>query len=277
MKHLMTILCLVVALFQTSDAQQKPFELGLFGGLALYSGDLSPASFGIYLHGAEPAYGLLARANLRSWLALRLAYSAGSIAAEDAQEQRGLAFRSRLEEITLVVEIQPWRFALGDRALIPYLCAGIGYFQFNPEARDGNEWIALQPLGTEGQLLPDGQGPYSLREVNFPLGIGLKFILSDRLALGLELGGRKLLTDYLDDVGNALVDYRVLFEQNGPVSARMSNPKATGPEDPALEPYRRGGAFNDWYYLAGLSIAYRLGGRSSQPAYSGKPTGCYRF
>ncbi len=277
MKHLIIVFFLLTGGWQTLFSQVVTFEPGIFGGVALYSGDLSPQSFGIYPTDAQPAFGLLVRLNLQPWLTARMAYGKGNLYSRDAQAQRGLEFRSRLEEFTLVAEVQPWRFEIGNQQLVPYLCAGIGYFRFNPEARYQGDWIALQPLGTEGQLLPDGPGPYSLQEINIPLGIGVKWILSDKIVVALELGGRKLLTDFLDDISDTLVDYRELYEFNGPVTAQMSRPSVSGPDDPELIPYRRGGSFNDWYYLSGLSIAYRFQGRPSRPGQGGKSTDCYRF
>ena len=36
----------------------------------------------------------------------------------------------------------------------PYVTGGAAVFTFNPKAEYNGEWVALQPLGTEGQGLP---------------------------------------------------------------------------------------------------------------------------
>ncbi len=85
---------------------------------------------------------------------------------------------------------------------------GIGIFTFNPEARfGGDEWIDLQPLGTEGQWLADPENrypePYELTQFNIPFGGGLRFRLSRRWDMEVEIGWRKTFTDYLDDVADS--------------------------------------------------------------------------
>ena len=89
-------------------------------------------------------------------------------------------------------------------------------FNFNPQARkfdtntpfdnDGNltnnEWLDLQPLGTEGQYssqYPE-KDPYQLIQFAIPVGIGFKVSLSEKFSMAIEYGLRKTFTDYIDDV-----------------------------------------------------------------------------
>jgi hypothetical protein len=90
----------------------------------------------------------------------------------------------------------------------PYLLAGIGSFSFNPKAKLGNNLVDLQPLSTEGQGFaeyPD-RPIYKLRQMNYPLGLGLKYEVSPLINMRAEFVYRVLSTDYLDDCSTNYID-----------------------------------------------------------------------
>ena len=112
---------------------------------------------------------------------------------------------------------------------------------FNPQARrydtdnlfddDGlgtnNEWVDLQPLGTEGQFsdqYPEKE-PYSLTQFTVPLGIGFKLSMGEKLSIIAEYGIRKTFTDYLDDVGGTYANPIHLLSDpnNGQIAASFSD------------------------------------------------------
>lgn len=95
---------------------------------------------------------------------------------------------------------------------IPYAMAGLGLFYHNPMAKTpssryilqgnqpvienisgGGKWEALHPLRTEEVV-------YSTLQISLPLGLGIRYAISDRWDLGLEFCYRVSFTDYLDDV-----------------------------------------------------------------------------
>ena len=126
--------------------------------------------------------------------------------------ERNLSFRSIISEIMLVTELHPL-YIFGnfeDRdppRLSPYLVAGIGYFSFNPQAKLNNTWVNLQPLHLEGQGFteyPDRK-EYKLKQINIPVGGGVKYELSPLFNVRAEVVYRILNTDYLDDVSE--IDY----------------------------------------------------------------------
>jgi hypothetical protein len=43
-----------------------------------------------------------------------------------------------------------------------YLSMGAIFFKFNPKGKYLNEWLELQPIGTEGQGLPGYDAPYTI-------------------------------------------------------------------------------------------------------------------
>jgi hypothetical protein len=128
--------------------------------------------------------------------------------------ERNLSFRSPIMELMAAVEIHPL-FIFGNYnedwrppSISPYILAGIGFFKFNPQAKLNNVWVDLQPLHTEGQGFANypERKEYKLNQVNFPLGIGLKYELSSLFNIRTELVYRILQTDYLDDVSTTYID-----------------------------------------------------------------------
>jgi hypothetical protein len=126
---------------------------------------------------------------------------------------RNLHFRSNLVELALQLEFNILRYAPGDLSnkWTPYLGIGVGTFFFNPKAEYQGQWIALQPLGTEGQGLPGYRGRYSRVQVSMPLTIGFKVNLSRKLTFGFDITHRFTTTDYIDDVSTNYVDPADLY------------------------------------------------------------------
>ncbi len=279
MRNIIIVALLASSLLSSSGLSAQGAELGIMAGGSLYSGDLSPKEFGLYTEDISPAFGFFGRFNLSSAFALRLGLSLGKVSADDldhGREDRGLNFRSNITEFALTGELN--LFKLGsyqDRGVMPFLFAGVAVYHFNPEAEFDGDYIELQPLGTEGQGLSGYEAPYSLTQFAVPLGLGVKFLLNETITLGLEIGGRKLFTDYLDDVSDTQVNYFDILEGNGELAARLSNPTLKDPS-PETADYRRGGEFNDWYYFGGLTLSFRLQGGGGGFG-RGKGIGCPTF
>lgn len=160
---------------------------------------------------------------------LRLEGTFGQIKAYDSvslksvsegRHERSLVFRSKISEVSLVAEfhilfiLRSYLFEDDlnhddePPRISPYLAAGVGYYSFNPQAPLGNNWIDLQPLSTEGQGFAEypNRKPYKLSQINFPVGVGLKYELSPSVNIRLEIIDRILKTDYLDDLSTRYVD-----------------------------------------------------------------------
>lgn len=255
-------LLILLFLFSGLMANAQKTELGIIAGVSLYSGDISPKEFGLYFQGLNPAIGFFGRVNATDRISGRLSISHTKIDEDDnniGKEGRGLNFRTNILEAELMAEINLFR--LGDKKgvqVVPYLMGGVGVFKFNPQGLLENTWIDLQPLGTEGQGLPTYEAPYSLTQINIPLGGGLKFIFKEKWTLGVELTARKLFTDQLDDVSSAVVNYLDILDGNGQIAADLSNKNVKSPEEGDIN-YSRGGKFDDWYYFANITLSFRFG------------------
>jgi hypothetical protein len=188
---------------------------------------------------------------------------------EEARKARNSNFRSKFSEALFLSEIYPTIFLEEDasdnyKKLRPYILAGVGAFKFNPQGYDQvtGEWVALQPLRTEGQGFPElaDRKEYKLTQMNLPVGLGVKYFLSDNVNLSFEIIHRKTFTDYIDDVSTKYIDpalfYNHLPTAQAQLAERMAN-KSSGVYGPGN---KRGTATNnDAYYSAGFKLGIRLG------------------
>ncbi len=144
---------------------------------------------------------------------------------------RNLHFRNDLKEFALtgIFKIIPDSRSYDRRPQFsPYLFAGIAAVAHNPMARepdlDGDRWVKLQPLGTEGQGSPGEYGdPYSLITFAIPVGFGLRYKINQRFDVSAELGFRFTTSDFLDDVSGNYPDPNILKDD---LSRAMSNRSA---------------------------------------------------
>lgn len=152
----------------------------------------------------------------------------GDVGVAEGRLLRNLSFMSKITEGALLAEFHPLPLfeshAREPSFFSPYLVGGVGLFHFNPQAFNGYEWVDLQPLHTEGQgfaAFPDRK-PYKRTQVNFPLGIGIKYEVSAFLNARLEVMHRFLNTDYLDDVSTTYIDPSRFAEELSPKLAEQA-------------------------------------------------------
>lgn len=282
MKSIKYFLAFVAVCWMFNDAnaqlRSKYFYVGVSAGATNYKGDLDD---NFALKFTKPGFGFQGGYKFHPHMSLRLGFTQGWMKASDAKaardiprRRRNLSFRSPITEGSLVLV---YEFFANDRKYkyrpqyTPYLFAGVAAFAFNPQAKLGDEWYDLQPLGTEGQHLvdcgyPDCPKPYSLVQISFPFGAGIRYKLTDKIDLSLEIGLRKTTTDYLDDVSGRYPDLDALRSemgnQNGvPAAALLSDRIDRGV-------YPQGGEFwngirgdnsqDDWYVVTMVSANYIL-------------------
>lgn len=106
-----------------------------------------------------------------------------------------------------------------------YAFTGVGTFFHNPKALYQGEWVALQPLRTEGVN-------YKRVGVCVPMGIGAFFSYTKRRRshrFGIEVNWRYTSTDYLDDVSGSYVDPALMAS---PEAAALANRNPEVPNQP---------------------------------------------
>lgn len=149
---------------------------------------------------------------------------------------RNLSFRNDILDFSLMSQVYIFKNYLDFRerkAFNIYFNAGISIFYHNPKGKvpdfkisnerypNSGEWIALRPLGTEGQQSQYYDvNPYSTIQFSVPIGGGFNFKLTERLDFNFEINYRLLLTDYIDDVSGKYVDLGAL---DGDLAKSMSD------------------------------------------------------
>ena len=223
----------------------QTLEVGISGGASYYIGDLNPA---LPYNQSQLAYGALARYNIDNRWSVKFAYTRGKIQGDDlktnAVANRELNFKTKINDFSLVAEFNFWEYFTGSKRnyFTPYIFGGVGFFTFKPYNFSG---VDLKASGTEGQNVGfDGRTPYNLWSISIPFGFGFKYSLSNRLALGLEWGMRKTLTDYIDDVSTTYYTH---------------GDEVSDPTGEYYEGMQRGNESTmDWYNFTLLSITYKF-------------------
>ncbi len=219
---------------------------------------------------------------LQRWLAVRGNLSYGVVSGDDAltnepfRNNRNLSFKAPIIEAAGLMELHIIEEKKGSKYKLRgakgsfssklglYLFGGIGLTHFTPKGQytDG-KWYNLRPLSTEGQELEGGPEKYSNITVALPVGLGLKYYVSRKLRIGLEVGIRKTYSDYIDDVSGDYFDVNVIREEKGDVAAyfadrslEMIGPGGTWQTRPGEQ---RGDSDDlDSYMFAQLTVGYKL-------------------
>ena len=287
-KYLIIFTCLYIFSFA---AKSQKLHADFYGGLANYQGDLQGKRF--TFKGAGPALGLGLSYDLTNKLIVRGAATYLKVGGDDKDNTtakgvtyRNLNFKTKILEAQLALEYN--LFNLSERNFTPYIFGGIAAFHFNPYSFDSTgKKVFLRPLSTEGQGLPQypDKKLYNNNQFAIPFGGGLKFTLSERTQVSIEIGLRKLFTDYLDDVSTNYADSSVLAAAKGPQAvafAYRGNELKGAPPYPTEGSQRGNPKIKDWYYTTGIRVSYLFGGngggsgnRSSRKNKMGCPVNVY--
>jgi hypothetical protein len=231
------ILCFL-ALVSAAPSFGQSYEVGGGLGTAVYSGDLirriDPGQAG--LQGT-----LFGKRNFDNVWSLRLGVNRAELTAADSirpidavASLRNGHFRGSVTELSALVEFNFLDFVnhKSEFRFSPYAFFGLGYTFFSGEGR------------IHGALPSEN---YAFNTLVIPFGGGVKYMLSDQLTLGLELGFRPTTSDYLDKLDGQL-----------PAVPRYDTPlNPTSP--PRVESMNFGNPnTKDWYYFLGLTLSYSL-------------------
>jgi hypothetical protein len=233
--------------------------------------------------------GIYANIYPAEWIGFRIAINQGRLDGYDSEikdkggdeafrKARNLQFRSSILEGYAALELNPTVFLEKYDGLLgkfrPYGLIGVGAFHFNPKGKyyapDGSsKWVALQPLHLEGQGFaeyPDRK-PYSLTQLEIPMGFGFKFFIKENMFVGLEILHRQTFTDYVDDVSKDYIDNSLFSKYLTPEKAVMANqlynrqdfsPNYPTRLSPVIDPQRGDPTQNDAYFSTILRLGWRL-------------------
>ncbi|HSU27068.1 MAG TPA: DUF6089 family protein, partial [Chitinophagaceae bacterium] len=246
-----------------------------FGGASAYCGELSskffPGGLTNGVIGVSFSYELGEQILLRNGINYTVLGGADRFSDNQNSKDRNLSFETSLLEFSVLGEY--YLFNLYDRRYSPYAFVGLAVYHYNPYAYDLNvQRVYLKPLSTEGQGLaayPDRK-PYSLTQFAIPFGGGIKFAIGEKIRVGLELGMRKLFTDYLDDVSKNYIDPNDLFAAKGQQAVDLSyrGDEVGNPNYPSKLVQRGNENTKDYYYFAGIHLTFSFGNGGGGDSYS---------
>lgn len=256
MKKILLVICCSPLL---AVAQNFHFSGRL--GISGYQGDLKAKTFSLSGGGLLASIG--ARYDLTEKIAVRSYITFTSLKGDDkkgtpSMRTRNLNFKTGIFDWEATAQysiLNP-----NDSWWIPYAFAGIGLFHFKPHTKDINgEKVFLQPLSTEGQGFIAGVKKYKLTQFSIPIGIGIERSLNEDMRVGLEIGYRKIFTDYLDDVSTDYVDEAALLAARGQraVDLAYRGDEVDAGSYPVAGFERGNPKYKDGYYYIALTYTVR--------------------
>jgi hypothetical protein len=183
------------------------FDWGLSGGMAVYQGDLTPSPAGSY-RTAKPALSVMAIRPLNERFGLRTIASFARLQGNDAlyhqpeyRQHRNFNFTASIFELSAQIV---WS-VLPNKKFTPYAFAGPG-ISFTKIQRDASgfnaEYFANEPQVQEGLASDLGRNTPRILPV-LPMGMGLRYQLTEKISLFAESSYRLTGTDYLDGFSKA--------------------------------------------------------------------------
>ena len=163
-------------------AAQSKIELGAFGGVSYYLGNINPSD---QFYSPSLAYGITLRYVLNNREAFRLAINDGQLKASDRdfdnafQQNRDISFSTNLIDIDVLYEFNylPFQYKQRHHSFTPFLFVGLGY----------------EVILNSTYNIPD--------HIAVPFGMGIKYLLNKKTTIGLEWSFRKTFQDQIDGIG----------------------------------------------------------------------------
>ena len=254
MKFFLFLLCCFVNLC----LHAQKIYLNTFIGASNYQGDLQNKIF--VLKQAKIAVGAGLSYELTDKIVIRSQLTFAYVTADDKLNSkinagRNLNFTSKIYEGHVAAEY--YFQNLYQYSITPYAFAGLAIYHFNPTTKDsaGTKYY-LAGLNTEGQGFYKDRKPYNLFQISIPFGGGIRYAVNENIHIGLELGMRKLFTDYLDDVSTTYVDRNLLLNNRGAKAVELAfRGNGTYPPDGSQ---RGSSKHKDWYYFMGITSSFKI-------------------
>lgn len=187
-------------------------EAGVSLGAMIYQGDLTPERLGAYAT-LRPQVSIYGAYLLNRSFSVRGNLSFGGLKADDAKyatpeyrQHRNFRFTTPVTEFSgmLVWDILRKNAVEGRRGFAPYLFAGAGITLLNIQ-RDWSQfddtYFNSEDLAVRLQQDIAHRTPRAIPVI--PLGAGIKYFISGKLAIKAETNYRLMFSDYLDGFSKA--------------------------------------------------------------------------
>ncbi len=292
MRKLIYLTLLVLLIPSLSNAQRWKHErLSVYGsaGTNFFLGDLGggpkDASHYFSLRDIDwvytrPVLQAGIRYKLLRDLAVKPFISYARLKADDMKSEhigrrsRNLHFRTNLWEVGaqfeyyFIKEKHLGRYTFssykGLNKLSAYVSIGGGGLYYNPkseEIRGSNSWQELRPMMNENKA-------YGMFAGFFNVGLGIKYKLDERYAIGLDVSNRYTSTDYLDDASgsyigkdNGFADKHLVVDYDNNVVTDVHTLYPEGKEG------RGDPSYNDAYLFSVITVYYKINSVFSIPKY----------
>ena len=183
-------------------SQTPTKEFGLTAGGSVAYCDLVETGFSSFKE-TKFSFGAYIRDYLSNSLALRAGVNIGQFSGNDSNFERnklrGFSFSSSFQEIALDLSWEPFgnkRFnPEASGTISPYLFGGLAYLNHKTTTKYSFENESLLD-----EIAIDQNEDVSKGRLVIPMGLGIKFDLSQKVSFGIEYGNRITFTDYLDGV-----------------------------------------------------------------------------
>jgi|GEM_PF-983060 outer membrane protein OmpA-like peptidoglycan-associated protein len=208
LKHLLLVVAMFTCISLYSQKTQFPWEFGFQIGTSSIGGDLVDNDV-IFLNEPSINAGIMVRRRLGGMLALRAHLMYGGLVSDDANSDdadrnaRGASSDASVIEPGLILEFEPFnanRFkgGSGKKMLSPYLSGGIAYGIWGEaDTNYGSQAGSAGAIADAVANADEGGG------VVFPVGGGLKYYLSPKSALGIDVSYRITSNDLIDGFSQA--------------------------------------------------------------------------
>lgn len=247
------------------DGYKHEGEFGVQLGAAHYFGDLNPNK---KLNRPKLAGGVFFRKQINNYVAVRIGANFAQLGYSDVYEKknefqmrRNLSFNTNVWELMLQGDFNFFKFNPsnpGER-FTPYITFGAGVFNFDPYAYLNDTKYFLRPLGTEGQgsAAYPNRKLYSTTAFAFPVGVGVKFALTDRTNLNFEIAHRFTTTDFIDDVSGTYAGLAT-FPVGSPASFLQDRSYETGTPIGIAGTQRGFSGPRDQYIMATVGVTFSI-------------------
>lgn len=199
-------------------------EVGLFAGGTSFTGDIE-VNYKTFLQQIKFGAGGFVKYHLSENFVARAQFTSGTFGADEKKHpvsdytaSRGYSFKSKISDITAVMEWHPFGFTPefgltnSNMYISIYGFTGLGETFFNPTAN----------LNQQTYRVTNGTTDFAKNALIIPVGAGLRWHLTEEFTLNAEVSGRKVFSDYSDGL--------------------KLNPNSKH--------------YKDYYFFGGLSISY---------------------
>lgn len=272
MKKIIPLIILAFMLTLNVHAQMAQYEyvqegeFGITAGLAHYFGDLNNRGA---INRPKIALGAFYRKQFGNYTSLRISGHFAQLGYSDKysnneyQQRRNLSFNTNIFEIALRGDFNFFKFIPTDPdyRFTPYATVGVGFFSYDPYAFYNGQKVYLRPLHTEGETFYQGRKEYGTMAMCFPIGFGVKYAITDKINISLEIAHRFTTTDYIDDVSTTYVGIDKFPSPNGgkSLAAIMQDRSFETGTPIGIEGRQRGfSKQKDQYAIAEIGISFNI-------------------